>query len=77
MNNLTVTEYKNIRVLTTQQIAEAYGTDKKVISYNFNHNKDRYIEGKHYLKLEGVEKTEFINRLENHDGSKNAKTLYL
>ena len=44
MNNLTVTEYKNIRVLTTQQIAEAYGTDKKVISYNFNHNKDRYIE---------------------------------
>lgn len=77
MNNLTVTEYKNIRVLTTQQIAEAYGTDKKVISYNFNHNKDRYIEGKHYLKLEGDEKTEFINRLENHDGSKNAKTLYL
>lgn len=77
MNNLTVIEYKNIRVLTTQQIAEAYGTDKKVISYNFNHNKDRYIEGKHYLKLEGVEKTEFINRLENHDGSKNAKTLYL
>lgn len=77
MNDLTVTEYKNIRVLTTQQIAEAYGTDKKVISYNFNHNKDRYIEGKHYLKLEGVEKTEFINRLENHDGSKNAKTLYL
>ena len=77
MNNLTVTEYKNIRVLTTQQIAEAYGTDKKVISYNFNHNKDRYIEGKHYLKLEGDEKTEFINRLENHDGSKNAKILYL
>ena len=77
MNNLTVTEYKNIRVLTTQQIAEAYGTDKKVISYNFNHNKDRYIEGKHYIKLEGDEKTEFINRLENHDGSKNAKMLYL
>ena len=25
MNELTVTEYKNVRVLTTQQIAEAYG----------------------------------------------------
>ena len=63
MNNLTVTEYKNIRVLTTQQIAEAYGTDKKVISYNFNHNKDRYIEGKHYLKLEGVEKQNLLTVL--------------
>lgn len=25
MNNLQITEYKSIRVLTTQQIAEAYG----------------------------------------------------
>ena len=49
MNNLTVTEYKNIRVLTTQQIAEAYGTDSKTISYNFNHNKGRYKEGKHFI----------------------------
>lgn len=31
MNNLQITEYKNIRVLTTQQIAEAYGTDSRVI----------------------------------------------
>ena len=27
MNDLQITEYKNIRVLTTQQIAEAYGSD--------------------------------------------------
>lgn len=44
MNELQITEYKNIRVLTTQQIAEAYGTDSKTISYNFNHNKERYID---------------------------------
>ena len=31
MNNLQITEYKNIRVLTTQQIAEAYGSDTRVI----------------------------------------------
>lgn len=77
MNNLTVTEFKDIRVLTTQQIAEAYGTDRKTISYNFNQNKDRYIEGKHYICLQGSEKTEFVNRLENHDSLKNAKILYL
>ena len=29
MNELQITEYKNIRVLTTQQIAESYGTDSK------------------------------------------------
>lgn len=53
MNNLTVTEYKNIRVLTTSQIAEAYETNTDVITKNFNRNKDRYIEGKHYICLEG------------------------
>ncbi|SCH67085.1 Phage anti-repressor protein [uncultured Ruminococcus sp.] len=77
MNNLTVTEYKNIRVLTTQQIAEAYGTDTKIISKNFSRNKGRYIEGKHFICLEGEEKRGFINRRQIDDGSKNAKTLYL
>lgn len=55
MNNLTVTEYKNIRVLTTSQIAEAYEANTDVITKNFNRNKDRYIEGKHYICLEGDE----------------------
>lgn len=77
MSSLTVTEYKNIRVLTTQQIAEAYGTDTKIISKNFSRNKERYIEGKHFICLEGEEKRGFINRRQIDDGSKNAKTLYL
>lgn len=54
MNELQITEYKNIRVLTTQQIAEAYGSDTRVISNNFNRNKERYIEGKHYICLPNV-----------------------
>lgn len=77
MSSLTVTEYKNIRVLTTQQIAEAYGTDTKIISKNFSRNKERYIEGKHFICLEGEEKRGFINRRQIDDGSKNARTLYL
>lgn len=36
MRELKITEYKNVRVLTTQQIAEAYGADAKVLSNNFN-----------------------------------------
>lgn len=74
MNELTVTEYKNIRVLTTQQIAEAYETDAKVISYNFNHNKERYIEGKHFICLTGNELRAFR---ENHDLPSNLNKFYL
>ena len=53
MNDLTVTEYRDIRVLTTQQIAELYGADAQVLTNNFNRNKDRYVEGKHYICLIG------------------------
>lgn len=60
MNELTVTEYKDIRVLTTQQISEAYGTEDRRISENFNANKGRYAEGKHYIKLEGEELKQFL-----------------
>lgn len=55
MNELTITEYKNVRVLTTQQIAEAYETNSDVISKNFKNNENRYKEGKHYICLTGDE----------------------
>ena len=77
MNELHITEYKNIRVLTTQQIAEAYGSDTRVISNNFNRNKERYIEGKHYICLEDGEKREFVDHHQIDDGSKKASKLYL
>ena len=71
---LKIIEYKNIRVLTTQQIAEAYQADAKQISYNFNHNRDRYQAGKHYILLEGDELKAFR---ENHDLPSNINKLYL
>ena len=76
MNNLTVTEYKNIRVLTTQQIAETYGTDTKIISKNFSRNKERYIEGKHFICLEGEELKEFKTK-RHFDDSSRINKLYL
>lgn len=57
--NLVVIEYKTIRVLTTQQIAEAYGTNTDAITKNFNRNKEHYIDGKHYICLEGDDLKEF------------------
>lgn len=52
---LSPVENNGKRVLTTAQLAEAYGTDSKVISNNFNRNKERYIEGKHFYRLTGDE----------------------
>lgn len=76
-DELKVIEYRNIRVLTTQQLAEAYETDSKIVSNNFNRNKERYIEGKHYICLEGENKRNFLNNHQIDDGLKNASKLYL
>ena len=77
MNQLTVTEYQNIRVLTTQQIAEAYGTDAQVITNNFNRNKDRYVDGKHFICLTGEELREFKTKNQNDLSSSRINQLYL
>ncbi|KIL79545.1 ORF6N domain-containing protein [Bacillus badius] len=59
MNQLQVIEQNGMRVLTTAQLAEAYGTDIKRISENFSRNKDRYKIGKHYIELAGGELKSF------------------
>lgn len=77
MNQLTVIERNNQRVMTTAVLAEEYGTTTDVISKNFNRNKERYTEGKHFYCLEGEEKREFLNHGQFDDGLKNASKLYL
>ena len=51
--DLQIVEHSNQRILTTAQLAAAYGTDPHIISNNFTRNKDRYTLGKHYFCLEG------------------------
>lgn len=41
------------RVLTTAQLAEAYGTTPDEISVNFHRNKARFIDGKHFHIADG------------------------
>ncbi|MEL0453127.1 ORF6N domain-containing protein [Lactococcus lactis subsp. lactis] len=45
MNELQITELNGQRVLTTQQIAEGYGTKTRTIIDNFGNNKSRFMEG--------------------------------
>ncbi len=59
MNKLQPIEKDNQRVMTTAVLAEEYETTEKIISQNFNRNKDRFIEGKHYYCLEGQDLKEF------------------
>ena len=58
-NSLQVVETNNQRVLTTAQIAEQYETDVNAIQRNFQRNKERYTEGKHYYCLTGNVLREF------------------
>lgn len=76
MNELKVIEYRNIRVLTTQQIAEAYEANPETVTKNFNRNKDRYTEGKHFICLKGDELKDFRANGQI-DLLPNLNTLYL
>lgn len=77
MSKLQVINHEGQRVLTTTQLAESYGTEVQILTNNFNRNKARYTEGKHYIALEGQVKRDFLNLHQNDLGSKNASVLYL
>jgi len=77
LNKLAITEFKDIRVLTTQQLSEEYGTTDKAISNNFNNNDKRYEEGKHYILLQGEELKDFKSKSLNLGIAPNTNKFYL
>lgn len=71
-------DYNGVRVLTTEQLAQAYECEPSNIKKNFNSNKDHFKEGRHYFKLEGEDLKCFKNEVTNSDlVGKNASCLYL
>lgn len=78
MNELQVIEYQNQRIMTTEQLAEAYETDITNIKTNFNRNKDKFHEGIHYFYLQGDALKSFKNYVtESNLVDKRAPSLYL
>jgi len=77
MDKLVPVEFKNQRITTTEVLADSFGTDKKIISNNFNRNIERFIEGKHYYKLEGDELRSFKGIHQNDESLKFVSVLYL
>ena len=69
-----IVEVKGIRVLTSKQLAEEYGTTTDRIKQNFGENRKYFIDGKHYISLTGDELKVFKNqvRKENNQVGKNA-----
>ncbi len=79
MKNLKINpiEQSGQRVLTTAQLAEAYGTDSKVILRNFTRNRNHYIEGKHFYHLTGDELRAFKSSRQFDDQFKQVPSIYL
>lgn len=76
MKQLRVINHNEQRVLTTAQLAEAFGTETKIISKNFERNESRYTEGKHFCMLKGDELRDF-KASRQIDVSPNINCLYL
>lgn len=83
MNDFPIIKYKNALVITSDQVANMYGTTKRVVSNDFNRNKSKFTEGKHYFKLTGEELKQFrdIQNLQSSQRglqiSGKTRTIYL
>lgn len=78
MSTLKRVRFNSQLILTTEQLAEFYDTNETSIKQNFNNNREKFVEGKHYFWLNGDDLKAFKNKVENFDlVGKNANQLYL
>lgn len=61
--HVSIVNFKSIPVLTTEQLANFYGTEPVRIRQNQHENKQRFIEGKHFFKITGQELKDFVSSL--------------
>ena len=77
MKRLIPINYENQRIITTKVLAEEFGTEEKIIQQNFKRNENRFVEGKHFYRLEGEELKDFKADLHLEGNLKFAPVLYL
>ena len=63
VESLSVITYQQQPVITTDLLAKLYGTGPDNIHDNFRKNADRFVDGKHFIKLEGEALREFKKSL--------------
>jgi hypothetical protein len=75
---VSIINFKSIPVVTSEMLADFYQSDTDNIKQNFSRNAERFIEGKHYFKLEGLELKAFKNMVtDSHYVPKRAARLML
>lgn len=77
MSDLIQINFNGEIVITTKMLAEVYECDEANISNNFKRNEDKFIEGRHYYKLQGKELKEFKGYHQNDESLKFVSILYL
>ncbi|EHI6401801.1 ORF6N domain-containing protein [Escherichia coli] len=63
VETLSPIAYNQIPVITTELLAQLYGTEVTNIRKNHSRNHERFVIGKHYFLLEGTELREFKHRV--------------
>lgn len=76
-SSVPVITYRNQRVVTTESLASGYSTTAQNITNNFNRNKIRFVEGKHYFRIEGEEVENLRNSFSSVQISPKTRSLYL
>lgn len=69
--------YKGLPVCTTEMLADAYGCPAKNIRMNFAHNRDRFVEGKHFIAITNVEIKDFTLQVKTFGLQISPKTRHL
>ena len=67
MYSLEQVKYDDQVILTTEQLAEFYGTTTRAIAQNFKNNESKFQEGKHYFLLRGENLKKFRLQFENFE----------
>lgn len=74
---VSIINFKSIPVVTTAMLADFYGTDVNNIQQNHSRNNERFIDGKHFFKLEGAELKAFKQLTDSKTVSRNTRNLIL
>ncbi|ECE0876884.1 ORF6N domain-containing protein [Salmonella enterica subsp. enterica] len=75
VESISLTTHQNIPVITTELLAQLYGTEVIRIQQNHARNAERFIEGKHFFKLVGQELRELKHRLSLSESVKIARNV--
>lgn len=75
VSNLSIITHANQPVITTELLAQLYGTETNNIKVNHSRNTDRFVEGKHYFKLEGSDLRELKHKVTQSNSVKIARNV--